>query len=419
MAIVGFAVRAGFILGWANPLELRGDSVYYHVGGHLLADGKGYLHPIEYAYRFTEVPGADHPPGYVTFLGFVSSAGFRTVLGHQLWTAALGTITIVVIAFAGRRLGGSKVGLVAAGLAALNPAIWYPDTELMSETLATLAVALIIAAAYRCWSRPSMGSAGWLGAAFGLGALSRSELLLVAPLVVAPLVWSQRRDLARAVAMLTLAALTTSAMIAPWAIYNQTRFDDPVILSNQLDRTMAASWCRDTFDGSNLGYKSYECLSRANQGATTEEGRRRNNERSWKRYAKKRVKRVPAVVAARVGRVWGLYQPAQQIDFESRVGAPYPVKAAVFVVAWIALPFAGVGLWRMRQKSIPLSPLVGPVIAVTVAAALTFGQLRYRLPAEPALMLAVSVALGGSGAAGSRTGATAPFVRPAKRDDER
>lgn len=414
-AAVGFAIRFGFIFAYADPLTPEGDSVYYHVGGNILADGKGYLQPISLAFQFIERPGADHPPGYVTFLGLASWAGFRTVLGHQIWSALLGTATIVVVALAGRRLGGGKVGLVAAGVAAVNPSMWYPDTELMAETLATFAVALVLLAAYRCWAQPTVGSAAVVGVALGLAALSRSELLMLAPLVVAPLVWSQRGDVGRAVAVLGASAVVTAAMIAPWAVYNSSRFEQPVVLSNQLDRTMAASWCQETFEGPNLGFKSYGCLVRADDGGATVEEVRQNNERAWKSFAEEHMTEVPVVAAARVGRMWGLYRPVQQLDHESKVGAPYPVKAASFVVAWVALPVAVIGLWRMRARSIPISPLIAPVLAVTASAALTFGQLRYRLPAEPALMLAVAVALVGREAVGDRRGGRSSASRRDRR----
>ena len=394
VVVVGFGIRIGYILGWWDPLKLVGDAVYYHVGANLLADGKGFLHPIEVAFNFRETPGADHPPAYIIYLAVASKVGFRTALGHQVWSAVLGTATIVIVALTGRRLGGQRVGLIAAGLAAVSPSMWMPDSGVMAETLAIFTTSLVLLAAYRCWEQPRPMSGALLGAALGLAALTRSELLLLAPLIVVPLVWFRRKEAARPLAVFVTAAVVTAATIAPWALHNLSRFDEPVLLSNQLDRTMAASWCDETFEGPWIGYKSYECLRRADAGAATPAARRENNERAWKRYADKHVAQVPVVTAARAGRMWGLFRPFQQLDAETPAGAPSAPAVGGMIATWVLLAVGAVGLWRLRARSVPVFPLVAPIIVVTAVAALTFGQLRYRAPAEPALILLAAVALG-------------------------
>jgi 4-amino-4-deoxy-L-arabinose transferase-like glycosyltransferase len=389
---VGLAIRLVYIFGWWDPVQLGGDAVYYHVGANALADGHGFVHPIELAFRFRSIPGADHPPAYIVYLGLASKLGFRTVLAHQIWSALLGTATIAVVGLIGRRIGGARVGLIAAALAAVFPTMWMPDAWVLAETMAIFATCLVILAAYRCWDRPQPLSAGLLGIALGLAALSRSELLLLAPLIVLPLVWFRRSKANRPIAMLVVATLTTVATIAPWAVYNLSRFDEPVFLSNQLDRTMAASWCDEAFSGPLIGYKSYDCLRRADSGDTPAE-MRSSSERAWKRYARNHMTRVPVVAAARVGRMWGVFRPIQQVDAETGLKrGEWPSTFVGLVMTWVLIIAGVVGARRLRLRGVALSPLVAPILAVSAVAALTFGQLRYRAPAEPAIVLLAAAA---------------------------
>ncbi|MCU1497108.1 MAG: hypothetical protein JWM47_1061 [Acidimicrobiales bacterium] len=391
----GLAVRFGYIFGWANPLKIQGDAIYYHHGANLLADGDGYIQPVAVELTGRRVQAADHPPAYVTYLAVASLAGFRTLLAHQLWSAILSGGTIALVGLTGRRLGGRRVGLVAAALAAFAPMMWSSDAEILAETGAIFASALVVFAAYRCWEQPTRWSAAAVGASIGLAALTRSELLLLAPPVVAAIAWSHRRTPARAVQVAVIASAATVLAVAPWALHNRSRMEDPAVLSDQLDRTMSASWCDATFDGPLLGYKSYRCILDAEQGATDHQVAKANQARVWRAYRDDHLAEVPKVAAARAGRIWWLFRPHQQLRFEQAFGLPYPLAVAIMVVTWLSLPLAGLGLWRLRGRAVPILPLLASILVATATAAMTFGQLRYRAPAEPALVLLAAVAIGG------------------------
>jgi hypothetical protein len=157
------------------------------------------------------------------------------------------------------------------------------------------------------------------------------------------------------------------------------RFDHVVLLSDQSGETMAASWCNDGFYGNILGYKSYRCLSASVHGDESSD--------SWTSYGRDHIERVPFVMAARVARVWGLFRPTQQVQLESYFGVERPPTWAAFAMSWVLLAMAPVGALRMRRRGTPIFPLLAPIVVATLSIALTFGQLRYRAPVEPALVL--------------------------------
>ena len=184
VAAVGFAIRVIYILGWHQDQEFLGDAFFYHAGANLLADGKGFTSPFV---RHPVMEAGDHPPLYMLYLAVPSVLGLQSTLTHLLWSAVLGTGTVVVVGLTARDVGGARAGIIAAAIAAIYPNVWVPDGLLMAESMAMFTVALTLFFAYRYWSDPTWWRIAAVGAAGGAAALSRSELVLVVPLLVVPL----------------------------------------------------------------------------------------------------------------------------------------------------------------------------------------------------------------------------------------
>jgi hypothetical protein len=63
------------------------------------------------------------------------------------------------------------------------------------------------------------------------------------------------------------------------------------------------------------------------------------------------------------------------------------------VMFWVLLPFAVAGLVLVAKRRIPVWPLHATVITVTIVAALTYGQQRFRVNAEPVIVACAAVAI--------------------------
>jgi hypothetical protein len=100
------------------------------------------------------------------------------------------------------------------------------------------------------------------------------------------------------------------------------------------------------------------------------------------------------VVAARVGRLWGVFKPGQTTAFDWWIEGRGRVPTWIGLFFYYALlPFAVVGLVKLRRRRVPILPLLAIVIIATFAAAITFGVTRYRAPAEVAIVVAASVGI--------------------------
>ena len=393
IAAVSVVIRVAYVVLERRDAPVQGDGLYYHYGANLLAQGHGFIVPLEYVKGLT-LQAADHPPLYLLWLAATSVFGLESPLTHMLWTCVLGTATVVVLGFVGREVVGPRAGLVAAGLAAVYPNIWSHDGMLQSESLAILLVAIALLLAYRFWRAPSFTKIVALGVVSGLAALTRSELILLVPFVVLPLVLITRAiDLREKIKWLAVAGAGTAVVIAPWIGYNLTRFEHPVFLSTGYEVTLLTASCDKTWYGQYTGYWSFEC------GIRTP----RRDDQSQKAIAYRRAAldyigdnktRIPVVVAARWGRITGLFRPAQQVRLD------HDAEGRETWVAWMSLlmfyPIAVLaiaGAIVLRRRRVLLFPLVALPGIVLISVTLTFATNRYRAIAEPALVVLAAVAV--------------------------
>lgn len=393
--VTGLAIRLYYALVTHAGYEPLGDPFFYHFGANLLADGGGFLQPYVLAFGGVEVPAADHPPLYMTVLAVTSVAGLRSVSAHLVVSCLIGAATIPVVGLLGRRIGGRRVGVIAAGLTAVAPQVWLYDGMLLSETLAILLATLAVLLTYRAAADPGPARFALLGIVIGAAALTRAELALLVPLLVWPVAArvSGRTPRSR----IGLAALATVAAVAvtlPWVAYNLTRFEHPVFLSVQLEATLAGANCTDTYSGAQLGGLTSTCLAGIDvfedQSVNARILRARVRE-----FVGANLDRLPVVVAARVGRITGVFRPRAQLDLDAVLeGRERPVAVAATVGGAVAtlLAIAGaVALRRRRRIAVwPLAILPGLVL-LTVA--LTYGTNRFRAIGETSLLVLAAVAI--------------------------
>lgn len=402
VGIVALALRVSYVLLFrVQHVPLQGDSYFFSQGANLLADGHGFVEPL------SGVQSANHPPLYLLWLAIVSVLDPHSTTSQQvqmLWSCVLGTGTVVVCGLAGREVLGPRCGLVAAALAAVYPGLWVWDGMLFSETMAQFTVALVILMAYRFWHRPSRGRAAWLGVTCGLAALARSELVLTVPLLLVPLALCCRNVVfSRRLLLTGIGGVAAALTLLPWIAFNLSRFEKPVYISSNFGPTLAAANCDATYYGNDLGYKNYQCAQRVFEAAERADPRWRQRDVSEQdaavrkltmRYVRAHTGRLPAVIAVRWARVVGLYEREREVAaarvFYKRERLLAEVTSWTYYGA-AALAIAG-GI-TLRRRRVPVFPLVAFPVIILVSVAVTFGQDRYRAPADVALLVLAAVAI--------------------------
>src|SRR5689334_13905798 len=258
----GLGLRLVYVVGFHRNYVVGGDPFAYHYGANLLVHGHGFIVPYHYVHAHRVVQSADHPPLYTLYLAIPSALGIGTVLVHMIWSALVGTATIIVTAFVGRRVAGDRAGLIAAAIVAVAPNVWIYDGQVYSETMAIFLGTVAILLAYRALEKPSLGRLCALGLVCGLAALTRSELVLLVPGLLLPVALVAKGPMPAPSRVLRFmaGALVACAVMTPWVGYNLSRFKHPVLLSSQLDATLAAANCRDTYKGPQLGSYTLTCM---------------------------------------------------------------------------------------------------------------------------------------------------------------
>lgn len=430
--VVGFGIRAANVLLWRpsevppvgatsytpkNPdaLVLGGDALYYHEQANALADGDGYVDPYRWRNLHGDVrPSATHPPAYGTYLALWSLMGVRSMTGHRMASALLGLVTIAALAAAARRMAGDTAMVVTAFAAAVYPGFWINDTMLLSEVMAQAAVACFLYAMVRVWERATWQWVAAAGLAAGVATMTRNEQIVLYAVLLgillfrrgegAPADWGARL---RYTAVAAAAGLT---LITPWVVRNLVTFQRTTILTSATGAALSAASCDETYYGEMLGWY-HDCFKGpfpdksvdANGLPIEVDSRGREIDESVRdvepmaqaeKYIRSHLGRLPVVVAARVGRLWGWFRPAQTTGFEIRVESRGAWQSWFALGSLYVLEIAGVvGLMVMWRRRLPVAAVVALVGVATFGAAITFGVARYRSTAEVALLLAATVGL--------------------------
>jgi 4-amino-4-deoxy-L-arabinose transferase-like glycosyltransferase len=385
---VGVAIRVIYTLVEAPwPPPGLDDQFYFSAMPRLLADGHGFVAPFKLFFDHVSVATAEHPPLYSVVLAGPALVGLDSPDAMRLAGAVFGAVTIVALGLLGRRLAGERAGLVAAGIGAVYPTLIVADGALMSETLYGTLVALALLAAYRLVDAPSVGRALVLGAVTGLAALTRGEALLLLPLVLIPLVWRHRAWRPQGLTAAAIAVVAFAVVLAPWTVRNWIVFDRPVVIATNSGTAVAGANCAETYSaGDRLGGWYPPCIKE--HPGKNEAEHHAEALRDGVRYAKDHAGRLPVVLAARFGRVWSVYKP-----FAIPEGRSVRVQKLGVLMFFVLAPLALAGFLFLRRRGEVTSILVAPFIIVAVTALTTYGNLRFREPAEISVVVLAAVAV--------------------------
>jgi 4-amino-4-deoxy-L-arabinose transferase-like glycosyltransferase len=384
VALAALAIRTAATIHHRD-YPVIGDALTFHLEGGHLAHGEGFRRIFE------DVPTAEHPPLFICLLALFDLVGADGFLSQKLLVGLVGTATVVLIGLLGRRVGGDRTGLIAAALAAVYPLLWLVDGSLMSESLYGTLVVTVLLAAYAYRDRRTIRRAAVLGALIGLAALTRGEALLLVPLLAVALLALGPLPMRARLEHIGVLVAAFAVVLAPWTIRNLTTFEKPVLISTNSEGVWVGANCRQTYYGPIIGLWDFPCYGKRPAGDESQQSAEYRSR--GMRYLRDHAGRLPLVLAARFGRVWDVFRPAQQRVYESGEGRPARSERLGVWMYWLLLPFAAAGAWLLRRRGEPLAILLVPVVLVTLTALLSYGTTRFRFAAEPSILVLAAVAL--------------------------
>jgi 4-amino-4-deoxy-L-arabinose transferase-like glycosyltransferase len=375
VAALGLLLRAVYLYGPARHVVGIGDWWFYHWQPGLIVNGHGFSDPWQVLATHTYRPSASHPPLYSVLLSGLYVLGGHGALIQRSLGLVLGTITLVLVGLLGRRVGGERLGVIAALLYAVYPVMIAVDADLMSEVLYGPLIAGMLLAAFALYDRPSTRRALALGALIGLAALTRTEALLFLPLLLLPVAWRARPTPRGRGALGAVGLLACVVVIAPWLIRNEVAFGRFVLISTNNQTVIAGANCAQTYHGVNMGGWDITCISRRTQA--NEAAQAAIWQRQGLSYAAHHLGRLPAVILIRELRVWDLWQPRRQARTFAE-GQQTDVAQAGVAAFWLFAVIAVIGIFALRRRPPALLILLSPALVVCVTTAIGYGVPRLR-----------------------------------------
>ncbi|MBD3367615.1 MAG: phospholipid carrier-dependent glycosyltransferase, partial [Candidatus Eisenbacteria bacterium] len=221
--VLALLLRLGFWFGVVGfDSSGWGDEPDYHRLASSVAAGEGLKSPLG-------EPTAARPPLYPIIVG-----GLYSILGDdpdvaRAFQVLLGVLAVLLVYPLTRRLATPGGALLAAFLAAVNPALIYMSGLIMSENLYILAILSVLLLLVRDAREPrepaSVRTYLIVGALSGAAYLARPQMLFFAAFVGFAVLWARPLPWRGRLLRLAVMVLAAAVVVSPWLARNYRQFD--------------------------------------------------------------------------------------------------------------------------------------------------------------------------------------------------
>jgi 4-amino-4-deoxy-L-arabinose transferase-like glycosyltransferase len=393
LGLLALVLRLAFVLGFGRTQTFSAgggfafsDTFFYSWVGAALSQGHGYT--------FLGHPTAHWPPGYPVLLAGVYKLFGAETRNALVANAVLGALTVPLVYLIGLRTLGRRAATVAAAALALLPGQILIGDVALAETFYVFELAAFVALAILLGRRPR--SLIVLGVVAGLAALTRGEGLLF-PLIVLGMGWASRgrRPALRDTAVVVAVMLLT---IAPWTIRNAIVMHGFVPVATNASATLWSGH-NDRADGGPVYQSAAELAAQAHLSEVDASTKVRDEAIDWAvSHPLRELELIPLKLNAlargdsEVVSTW--IDATGQRPLGARLAALASGLADFASYGLIGALVASVALfWRTLWR---VPAMRGVLLFLSAAVPLYgfvyYGNVRYRIPLEPLMLLVVAPA---------------------------
>jgi hypothetical protein len=358
-----------------------------------LAEGRGFSDPFLVPTGPTAAVSPVVPFAWsllMRALGPSSPEAWRAIVLLDVAISAVGVLAVHAL---GRRAGGPRVGAVAALALAAHPvAVLAAGKWVQGASLLGIAVSLVLACLVALEDVPAPvppRAVAPLALAFGASLWVEPHLGLVLLAWTAVSLLRRRADLAR---VGLLAGALGVVMVSPWLVRNAVSFREPVFLRSWAGPELLLGAVAGPGDPTPIGFhptRDPDELARLQRVGEAAYAREKLAEAA--RRVRPQPMRYAAACAWRYATFW-VGRAAWWRGSERHPilpGGLAALRGAAFLVpAGIALLGLHSAWWRRRAAC---RVLLVALLTYPVVYALTHVEARYRLPLEPAVIVAASL----------------------------
>ena len=370
VARLGFAIVMPPRILWPDGLEYEG------VARSLLEHGT-YGHQTL------------RPPGYPTLIAAVYAVFGENLLALRVVEAVLGTASVAVLGLAGAATFGGTAGLIGATLMALHPVLAFLPSTQYSENTLMLVLVVALAMAFRAWRRGGLWRWAVAGVLLGVAALVRPTTVFMLPgLGLGLLLARGDRVRSRILPMLVvLAALIVT--VAPWVVRCHRVHGQWFFIATGGGRQFwVGNNARATAETSSP--TQWNAAERESLASYPDEiARERWHYREGLGVVRAEPARAGRLYLKEISNLFALWPET----FSRAVATGGPGRWAQGIASVMIFAGAVIALARLRSEPL-LLPLVGAVVSFTLASAVFFTVMRYRMVIEPCLLWLAGVGWG-------------------------
>lgn len=364
-----------------QPTELSGDSRIYDLLARSLLGGLGFA--LEGG-----APTAVFTPGYPIFLASVYGAIQPDPIVARCAHLLLGLGFVLLVVRFGALCLDPRSAIVAGLVAAVYPPFFWLPGRLLSENLA---LPITVAAAIATVMTVKKGSHRWAtlaGVLLGAGILARGAgIFLAAVLAVGMAVFGakglRRLNAAALVATTLVSCLLT---VSPWLLRNASVLGSPVLTTHSGITLYSSYW--PPVNGGRRIWGKIATVDDVNVRRAYEKETEVMRSRALEAVVRERLRHEPGHALALIPeKIAALLLPFDWEIIPPRVGHSKSTNLAYLVL----LVPAAVGAWRLLRHPPALAWVIWSLPLAALAQAVVFyGSPRFRLMAEPSLVLLAS-----------------------------
>jgi len=368
-ALLALALAARLAFVFVVPDRLQwSDAVQYEAVGRELSEKGTYgLQTLR-------------APGYPTLIAAVYKVFGPSLFALRVVEAVLSTVAAGLVGWLGFRMFGPRAGMLALGLAALHPMLAFLPSTQYSESTASLATVLILAAVFAALERGGLWRWALAGALIGVQTLIRPNAIALAPGLGIACLFLLRRGGRGWAAPALVAALAFAVTVTPWIARNHSVHGRWFFISTGGGRAL---WLGNNPNATNDTRLDYVIDAEAREAMRTLPPH--EQDRYLFRRAIEYIREQPARAARhyvrKLGNIFALYPDPLTTHYVNPASRLSQGAASLVLFAGLLLALRH---WRAEPR---LWLLAGGALSFVLATALAFSNLRYRMLVEPALIL--------------------------------
>lgn len=245
--IIALLLRVCFVVNYGSTMFLGDFTSYNNDDVKYIRSGQILLTEHKFVYRNPQQPTAFIAPGLPMLIAMVFSifgTGMKGILAFKIVQALIGTGSVALLYYLGKKIFDFRVGLLAAVVYSIEPSAIRNCGYVLTETMFTFLVLLLALTSLKALESHKVKHFMLLGVVWALSSLVRPSIGMYFGVVFIAMFF-YKYEFGEVIKLSVITSLMFVAVMSPWWIRNYMQFDrfipftassgNPMILGSFID----------------------------------------------------------------------------------------------------------------------------------------------------------------------------------------